>query len=61
MLELENILVIIEPDEDDQPALERATQLAQRAGASLELMIADYNAYLDDGFYFDPVQAQKLR
>lgn len=61
MLELSKILVIIEPDSDEQPALEKARQLAQYADSELELMIADYNAYLEDGFYFDPVQAQKLR
>ncbi|MDA1371376.1 MAG: universal stress protein [Proteobacteria bacterium] len=61
MLELSKILVIIEPDSDEQPALEKAKQLAQYADSELELMIADYNAYLEDGYYFDPVQAQKLR
>lgn len=24
-------------------------------------MISDYNAYLEDGYYFDPIQTQKLR
>ncbi len=55
------LLVIIEPESDHQPALEKAVQLAKFAGAELELMISDYNTYLDDGYYFEPVQAQKLR
>lgn len=61
MLELNKILVIIEPGADNQPALEKAIQLAQFAESELELMISDYNAYLEDGHYFDPIQAQKLR
>lgn len=61
MLELTKILVVIEPDSDAQPALDKATQLAKYADSELELMIADYNAYLEDGYYFDPIQAQKLR
>lgn len=61
MLELNRILVIIEPDTEAQPALEKARQLAKYADSELELMIADYNTYLQDGFYFDPQQAQRLR
>ncbi|NKB34016.1 MAG: hypothetical protein GKR91_13050 [Pseudomonadales bacterium] len=61
MLELSRILVIIDPDTDEQPALEKAKQLATYAESELELMIADYNAFLEDGYYFDPIQAQKLR
>jgi len=61
MLELSRILVIIEPDEESQPALEKAVQLAKYAESELELIISDYNAYLEDGYYFDPVQAQKMR
>lgn len=61
MLELGKILVVIEPDQEQQPALEKARQLAKYADSKLELMIADYNAYLEDGYYFDPLQAQKLR
>jgi len=61
MLELNRILVIIEPGADSQPALEKATQLAKYADSELELMISDYNSYLEDGYYFDPVQAQKMR
>lgn len=61
MLELSRILVLIEPDEESQPALEKAVQLAKYADSELELMISDYNAYLEDGYYFDPVQAQKMR
>ena len=55
------ILVVVEPDAKDQPAVERAAQLARMAEADLELFLAEFNPYLADGFYFDPVQAQNLR
>ena len=61
MLELSRILIIIDPDADEQPALEKAKQLACYADSDLELMIADYNPFLEDGYYFDPIQAQEIR
>ncbi|KKO12529.1 universal stress protein [Pseudohongiella sp.] len=61
MFRLSKILVVIEPEQDDQLALDKAIRLARVSGASLELVICDHNAYLDDGFYFDPPQARLLR
>ncbi|MBL4820456.1 MAG: universal stress protein [Gammaproteobacteria bacterium] len=61
MFELKTILVIIEPGADTQPALDRAKQLTRYADAELELFIADYSTYLEDGYYFDPLKAQELR
>lgn len=61
MYRLGKILVVIEPEQDDQLALDKAIRLARVSGASLELVICDHNTYLDDGFYFDPPQAQLLR
>ena len=50
MLELNKILVIIEPDGDSQVVLEKAVQLAKYAESEVELMIADHNDYLEDGY-----------
>lgn len=61
MFELTRILVVIEPEAEQQPALDRAAQLAKFADAELELMISDYSSYLEDGYYFDPPRAQELR
>lgn len=61
MFELNKILVVIEPESESQPALERAKQLAKLADVELELFIADFSTYLEDGYYFDPVRAQQLR
>lgn len=55
------LLVIIEPDHDAQPALDKALKIARHADAALELLVCDYSAYLEDGYYFDPMHAEKLR
>ncbi len=60
-MELQHIQVVIETDADTQPALERARQIAKLADCRLELINADYTAYLEDGYYFEPVRAQELR
>lgn len=61
MLSVNRILVIIEPEQDSQLALDKAIRLARQAGAGLELLICDHSSYLEDGFYFDPHQAAILR
>lgn len=61
MSTLQKLLVMIEPEEDAQPALDKALVLARPANATLELMICDHNSYLEDGFYFDPPRAAELR
>lgn len=61
MFKLNKILVVIEPEQDDQLALDKAIRLARVSGAAIELVICDHNAYLEDGFYFDPPQAKLLR
>ncbi len=47
-----SILVVIDPTADRQPALERATWLAEKLGASLELLICDYDQLLSGGRFF---------
>jgi len=61
MFELSRILVIVDPHSDQQPALDRAMQVARFGDVELELFLSDYSAYLEDGYYFDPLQARKLR
>ena len=58
---LNKILVIIEPEQESQLALDKAVRLARESGAALELQICDHNPYLEDGYYFDPLQARQLR
>ncbi|MDT8427553.1 MAG: universal stress protein [Pseudomonadales bacterium] len=61
MMELNKLLVLIDPEQDSQPALSKALRLARIKNSALELLICDHNSYLDDGRYFDPPQARKLR
>ncbi len=49
MDENKSILVVIDPSTDRQPALERATWLAAHLGATLELLICDYDQQLSGG------------
>lgn len=60
-MNMENILVVIEADAEQQPAVRRAAELARKSGAQLELVLADFSPYLEDGYYFDPAQAKELR
>jgi universal stress protein E len=61
MQELKKILVIVEPEAQQQCALDKAVRLARLSGAELELLICDHSPYLEDGYFFDPLQASKLR
>jgi universal stress protein E len=61
MLSVKKILVIIEPGQDSQLALDKSLRLARATSAALDLLICDHSSYLEDGFYFDPPQAAILR
>ena len=61
MLDLKSILVVIEPDQNEQPALEKAVILAKFIDCDLELAIADYNPFLEDGYFYEPKLAQQMR
>lgn len=58
---MKRILVVIDPTAKQQPVLERASWLAQRAGASLELFICDYDQYLAGERFFDSRSLEKAR
>src|SRR5690606_13975115 len=55
------ILSIIDPTTDEQPAMERAAQLAKLLGAELELFVCDYDQYLAGGRLFDSKGLEKAR
>jgi universal stress protein E len=61
MITLKKLLVVIDPEQGAQLALEKALRVARLSGAGLELVICDHNTYLEDGYYFDPPQAYKMR
>ena len=53
MREISQILSVIDPTAEAQPALERAAFIARRTGAELELFICYYNEYLTRDWLFD--------
>lgn len=58
----EKLLVVIDPtSKDRQPSLERASLVAKQSGASLELLICDFNSALEDGFFTDKAAQQRAR
>lgn len=61
MKDTSKILVVIDPTTQEQPALERATWLAKKTGAELELLICYYNEYLSGDRLFDSPSLEKAR
>jgi universal stress protein E len=52
MADSSNILVVIDPTADEQPALDRAAWLGEHLGASLQLLICDYDQHLSSERFF---------
>jgi universal stress protein E len=61
MLTLTKILVVIDPEQEQQPALDKVLSLARLADYELVLMACDYTEYLVEGYYFDAVDLVRLR
>lgn len=51
-MQLNKILVIVDPKHDKQPALKRAAWLAKQASATLELFLVEYNSSFDSFHLF---------
>ena len=49
MQKFSKILCVLDPDAEEQPAMERGAWLAKKLGAELELLFCYYNEYLSDG------------
>jgi len=61
MKEISRILAVIDPTCNEQPGLERASWLAQKTGAELELLICYYNEYLSGDRLFDSPSLERAR
>ena len=61
MQNLKQILCVIDPTEDSQPALHRSAWLAERIGAEIELFVCYYNEYLSGDRLFDSPSLGKAR
>jgi universal stress protein E len=61
MERLEQVLCIIDPTSEEQPAMERGAWVAKASGAKLELYICYYNEYLSGGRLFDAPSLEETR
>jgi universal stress protein E len=61
MKQIKQILAVVDPTVEDQPAMQRAAWLAGQTGAELELLICYYNEYLSGDRLFDSPSLEKAR
>lgn len=61
MDKLDQIMCVVDPTVEEQPALQRAAWLAKATGAKLELFICYYNEYLSGGRLFDAPSLEGTR
>ena len=61
MLKLQKVLVVVDTEQEAQPALEKILTLARLADFELTLLACDYTEYLVEGYYFDAVDLVRLR
>ena len=61
MHEISNILAVVDPTAEIQPAMHRAAWLAQHTGAELELLICYYSAYLSGDPFFESPSLDRAR
>ena len=60
-MKLQHLLVVIDPTGDDQPALTRAQWIAERSGASVVLLVCDYDPALDNGLLIPQHELERVR
>lgn len=61
MARIEKVVTLIDLNDEYAGALEKGVFLATTNEAALELVCIEYSSYLEDGHYFDPIQAAELR
>lgn len=61
MLDLKKVVVVIDPDRESQPALDKLIALARLADFDIRMVACDYTQYLVEGYYFDAVDIPRLR
>lgn len=61
MNKITKLLVVIDPTNNEQPALDRAAWLAKSLGAELHMVVVYYNEYLSGDRLFDSPSLKKAR
>ncbi len=60
-MNVQRLLVVIDPSQPEQPALQRAIWLARQTGASLELLLCEYQSAVEHGHLFAPHASDQAR
>jgi universal stress protein E len=60
-MKAERVLVVIEPDRETQPALDKVVLIADDADVEITLIASDYTDYLIEGYYFDAADLSRLK
>lgn len=60
-MNLRQLLVVIDPTQEAQPALEQAAWLARSSGAALELLVCEFEPALEGSLVFDDRQTEQAR
>lgn len=61
MIKIETIVALIDLNDEYDAVVEKGAFLASANDASLELFCIDYSSYLQDGQFYEPIQAAELR
>lgn len=61
MIKIDSVVALVDLNDKYEGVIEKAAFIAEANNAKLELMSIDYSSYLDDGHYFEPLQAAELR
>jgi universal stress protein E len=61
MLNLKRVLVVVDPDQEEQTALEKVLTLEKVADFDITLLSCGYTQYLVEGYYFDAIDLPTLR
>lgn len=61
MLNLKQVLVVVDPEQEEQPALDKVLALEKLADFDITLLSCGYTQYLVEGYYFDAIDLPTLR
>lgn len=59
--DLKKVVVVVDPEQEEQPALDKVLTLAKLADFELVLLSCEYTQYLVEGYYFDAIDLPALR
>lgn len=61
MIKIDKVIALVDLEDEYEGVIKKAASLAKANAAGLELVTIDYSSYLEDGQFFEPLQAAELR